>query len=97
MVKRGYFSHQTPEGRDPGMRIKAAGYKARAWAENLLAGSRSMLSAQGAVDTWMQSPGHRANILSPKVKEVGLSIVLGDPGQGLGDAATFAMEFGKRK
>jgi uncharacterized protein YkwD len=41
----------------------------------------------------MESPGHRANILSPKFHEAGIGVAYGDPGAGE-DGATYALDFG---
>jgi uncharacterized protein YkwD len=45
---------------------------------------------------WMNSPGHRANILSASFREVGIGVALGAPRVGDHPAATYATEFGSR-
>ncbi|MFD1077347.1 CAP domain-containing protein [Longispora fulva] len=60
MVARGYFAHNTPDGVTPWDRAKAAGYPTPS-AENIAAGNAT---AKGTMDQWMNSPGHRANILN---------------------------------
>lgn len=69
MAKRGYFDHKSPEGVDPGTRIQGAGFRASAWGENIFMGP---VSAKEAVDGWMKSPGHRANILGKDFTHMGL-------------------------
>ena len=69
MAARGYFSHSDPEGRGPGDRINAIGYPHRSWGENIAAGYGS---AQAAVNGWMNSSGHRANILNCAFDEIGI-------------------------
>ncbi|MEM9565963.1 MAG: CAP domain-containing protein, partial [Actinomycetota bacterium] len=69
MAARNYFDHVSPEQNDPGDRIRAAGYPARGWAENIAAGYRS---AEAVVDGWMNSPGHRRNILNCDYEELGV-------------------------
>ncbi|HEV7587314.1 MAG TPA: CAP domain-containing protein, partial [Longimicrobium sp.] len=59
MVRRGYFSHVSPEGGNVGTRVTAAGGSWRAVAENIASGQPS---AQSVVQGWLRSPGHRANI-----------------------------------
>ena len=59
MARRDYFSHASPEGTDPGARLRAAGANWRAVAENIAAGPRS---AEEVVRGWLASPGHRQNI-----------------------------------
>src|SRR5687767_13769696 len=55
----------------PEDRLAQAGYRWQAWAENLASGQRS---AAEAVSGWMQSPGHRANILHTSVTEIGTAV-----------------------
>ncbi|WP_236542813.1 CAP domain-containing protein [Spiractinospora alimapuensis] len=59
MARREYMDHETPEGLDPSDRAEAAGYDALS-GENVAAGQRS---AQEVVDAWMNSEGHRRNIV----------------------------------
>ncbi len=73
MFARGYFSHYTPEGKDPFDRMKAAGIKYFAAGENLALGPTLMICHNGL----MNSPGHRANILNPAYKRVGIGILNG--------------------
>jgi uncharacterized membrane protein required for colicin V production len=75
MFARGYFSHVTPEGQDPFTRMKNGGVKFGAAGENLALAPT--LSA--AHDGLMNSPGHRANILSPDYHTVGIGIIDGGP------------------
>lgn len=71
MARRGVLTHYGPNGESPGDRISAAGYDFRMWAENAAMGFRS---AATVMNGWMNSPGHRANILNPSVTEVGVGI-----------------------
>jgi uncharacterized protein YkwD len=41
----------------------------------------------------MESPGHRANILSRRFRQAGLGVAFGDPGAGM-DGVTYALDFG---
>lgn len=61
----------------PGARISAQGYTASTWAENVAAGQRNPAEV---MDAWMNSAGHRANILSPAVTEMGVAAVAGKDG-----------------
>ena len=70
MLKRDYFAHRSPDGRQPWTFIKAAGYRFRAAAENLAKGYDSETELQR---DWMRSKGHRANILNPRFTEVGVA------------------------
>jgi uncharacterized protein YkwD len=68
MVKDTFFEHTTPEGVTMVDRILRAKYvrEDQGWAlgENLAWGTGSYGTPRGAVDAWMDSPGHRANILN---------------------------------
>jgi uncharacterized protein YkwD len=95
MVARGYFAHTTPDGVDFSARIRAAGY--RDWftvAENLAWGSGAYATPASIVQSWMESPGHRANILERSLRESGIAVVIGAPATGVTDGATYAQEFG---
>ena len=46
------------------------------------------------VRSWMHSPGHRANILNPAFREIGIGVVTGAPEAGTEHAATYATSFG---
>ena len=65
-----FFSHEGPDGSNLVSRDEAAGYVD--WvdlAENLAGGQPD---PESVVKAWMASPSHRANILSPRVKEIGV-------------------------
>jgi uncharacterized protein YkwD len=99
MVKRTYFSHRNPEGRNSTARIKAAGYMSGGgrWTvgENLAWAVGELASARGLVNAWMNSPPHRANILKPAYREIGIAIAMGNPKDGKGaPGATVATTFG---
>ena len=74
MVARGFFSHENPDGQDPFDRMWAYGISFMAAAENIAAGQRS---PEEVVDSWMHSPGHRANILNPTYKKMGVAYTYG--------------------
>lgn len=71
MFRRGYFSHNTPEGMDPFQRLRKAKIKYRFAGENL-ALAQTLLQAHKEL---MKSPGHRANILNPKYGRAGIGIL----------------------
>ncbi|MCM3904393.1 MAG: CvpA family protein [Pyrinomonadaceae bacterium] len=73
MFARGYFAHDTPEGRDPFDRMRAADVRFITAGENL-ALARSVQIAHTGL---MNSPGHRANILRPEFRRVGIGIMDG--------------------
>jgi hypothetical protein len=65
----GYCGHQDTLGRWPSDRAPVFGYLGGAGAENAFCG---YVTPQQAIDGWMNSPGHRANLLDPNSREVGL-------------------------
>jgi uncharacterized protein YkwD/uncharacterized membrane protein required for colicin V production len=73
MFERGYFSHYTPEGRDPFGRMSAAGVSFTIAGENLALAPTLTMAHTGL----MNSPGHRANILRPQFGRVGIGIMDG--------------------
>ncbi len=75
MFARGYFSHITPEGVDPFERMRAGGVRFGAAGENLALAPTLNLAHNGL----MNSPGHRANILSPDYRTVGIGVIDGGP------------------
>lgn len=68
MAKNNYFSHTGRNGSNLGDRAKASGYKYSRVGENIAAGRST---AEGTMKQWMNSAGHRANILNPKFTEIG--------------------------
>lgn len=70
MFARGYFSHYTPERKDPFDRMKKAGIRFLSAGENLALGRTLKMCHEGL----MNSPGHRANILNPTFGRLGIGI-----------------------
>jgi len=70
MARRNYFSHTTPEGVDPWERARAAGYNTPT-GENIAMGQRT---AEDVVTGWMNSSGHRANILNCDSHAIGMGL-----------------------
>ena len=100
MVTNDYFEHTTPSGVTMVDRILRAHYVRadRGWSlgENLAWGTGSYATPRGAVDAWMNSEGHRDNILRRAYREVGIGVVIGVPStDGIG--ATYTLDFGVRR
>lgn len=74
MVARDFYSHTSPEGSQPWDRAAAAGSARRTIGENIACGQRS---AQEVVEGWMNSPGHRANILKADFTHIGIGFAGG--------------------
>ncbi|MFJ3160320.1 CAP domain-containing protein [Streptomyces kanasensis] len=77
MAARDYYQHDTPEGRDAGDRVRAAGYRWSTWGENIHRGPRDPVTA---VRDWMRSPTHRDNILNCAFRDIGVGVNLGSDG-----------------
>ncbi len=91
MFERQYFAHDSPTGEGPADVIAAAGYAFVTVGENLALGN--FADDRELVQAWMDSPGHRANILEPKFTEIGVAV-----GRGLYEGRMTWMavqEFGK--
>jgi uncharacterized protein YkwD len=71
MARQSYFAHTNKQGQDPAQRAEAQGYRWRQIAENI---SRGQNSAQEAVDSWINSPGHCRNLMEPRVSEMGAGL-----------------------
>lgn len=69
MISKGYFSHNSPTGSTMVSRVNAVGYRYSTIGENIAAGSST---ASATMTQWMNSPGHRANILNPNFRELGV-------------------------
>lgn len=77
MGKNHYFSHESPSGQYTIDRIKAAGIPYTAWGENIayIEGVTNPTElANEFMTNWMNSPGHRANILSPNFTSIGVGV-----------------------
>jgi uncharacterized protein YkwD len=81
MARRDFFEHDNPDGADPGLRMELAGYpRVGTWVgENLYWGEEAEATPVRAVEGWMHSPGHRANILRPEFAEVGVGVAYDAP------------------
>jgi uncharacterized protein YkwD len=100
MVSAGYFEHTSPSGSTMVDRILGSGYVRanQGWilGENLEWGTGTLSTPRGAMDAWMNSPGHKANILKRAYRDMGIGVSLGIPGGG-GNGATITVDFGVRR
>jgi hypothetical protein len=69
MGLQGYFSHTSLDGRTVPDRITAAGYSYNTYGENIAGGQPT---PEAVIDAWMESSGHRANILNPIFCDIGV-------------------------
>jgi uncharacterized protein YkwD len=76
MAVHKYFDHNSQDGTSPWTRIKRAGYT-QPGAENIAMGQPTPAAV---MQSWMNSPGHRANILNCKLKALGVGVHTGSGG-----------------
>ena len=97
MVANRYFDHSSPSGDTLLTRASAVHYlkASAAWylAENIAWGSGVLATPRSIMRSWMHSPPHRANILSPQVRDAGVGVAVGAPAGGGG--ATYTLDFGR--
>jgi len=74
MAAKGYFAHDTPDGKTPWYWFEQAGYKYAAAGENLAV---NFTDSTDVTNAWMQSPTHRANIMNGDYTEIGIATAEG--------------------
>lgn len=97
---RHYFSHVTPDGRNLADRVGDTGYipDNPTWTlgENLGWGSGALSSPISIVTGWMNSPGHRANVLDPTYEDIGIGVAQGSPMPQNRSGMVFVADFGSQ-
>ena len=97
MVAENFFAHVSPDGGSLVDRLTAARYIAPDgdWTvgENIAWGEGELGTPRNIVVAWMNSPGHRHNILTGEFTEIGIGIALGTPGNPSW-GATYTTDFG---
>jgi uncharacterized protein YkwD len=102
MVVNNFFDHVSPGGSTLVTRIKATRYlsNANGWTlgENIAWGGSTRATPRETVEAWMDSPGHKRNILTGGFEEIGIGIAIGAPAELPGDmpSATYTTDFGAR-
>jgi len=69
-----YWSHTSPSGKEPWDFIKSVNYNYKIAGENL---ARDFDSTPPMMAAWMNSPTHKANIMNPRYRDIGLAVVDG--------------------
>jgi uncharacterized protein YkwD len=72
MAEDDFFGHRDKNGKNFPTRVRAQGYRLSLAAENIAAGQKT---PEEAVQAWMNSPGHRKNVLNCKFRETGIAMV----------------------
>jgi len=74
MARRRYFEHRGRDGSEPRDRVRRSGYQSRLTGENIAYGPES---AEEVVAGWLASPGHCANIMDPRFRDIGVGVATG--------------------
>jgi uncharacterized protein YkwD len=74
MMVRSYYNHFSPDGTSPLVRVRKAGYAPHIVAENI---ARGPFTVDEVMDDWLLSHEHRANLLHPAFRDLGVGIVVG--------------------
>ncbi len=75
MIQNNYWDHLSPNSQTPWQFITKAGYVYKYAGENL---GKDYYKEEDLVTAWMQSPGHRANILNDKFTQAGIATIQGN-------------------
>jgi uncharacterized protein YkwD len=104
MIERDdFYAHDTPEGLTPGDRISRAGYPFATCGENnnrvseLDVGEPGREELREAFESWMESSGHRENILNPASHEIGIGLSTGQYAPEPGTTMMYVVDFGARR
>ncbi len=81
MLHHHFLSHNDPELGGPGDRLSTAGIVWRACAENIYQEFGHSDPVRSAVQSWMQSPGHRQNLLSRIYTNTGIGVAISSQGE----------------
>ena len=78
MINKGYFSHTSPTYGSPFTMMESFGVKFSAAGENIAMGQQT---PEAVMNSWMNSPGHRSNILNPTYTELGVGLAKDSTGK----------------
>lgn len=92
MIKRNYWSHNTPDNQAPWVFIQSVGYSYLKAGENLAYG---FTSSDQVVHAWMNSPSHRENMLDQNYTEVGFGFANGSDYNHAGPETVVVAMYGK--
>ncbi len=74
MIELAYWSHESPDGQSPFVFVPLRGYRHKTLGENLASGFETV---ELLVESWMESKGHRENLLNPEFVDVGIAVIDG--------------------
>lgn len=84
MGRRQFSAHENPSGLTPDQRMRRAGFDGTSTGENIHWGVGSNATPARIMRDWMESPGHRENILRPNFRRVGVGVASEPPRFGAG-------------
>jgi uncharacterized protein YkwD len=90
MLRRSYFDHQGPAGPSLVDRLRRVGYWPASASENIGLGSGPLSTPTAMTLAWMDSDGHRENILERKYRDIGIGVVVAN------GSAAYTADFGTR-
>jgi uncharacterized protein YkwD len=93
MVRHHFFDHQRPGGPDLTERLHRAGWHGHAWGETIAYGCGSMGTPRATLRMWLNSPPHRAILLSGTYRSGGLGVTESAP---CGSGSMWVMDVGRR-
>ncbi len=97
MIDKGYFDHNSYNGESYSARLESFGYNSyEQVGENIAWGSGSLASPENIFQGWMESSGHRENILNPDYREVGIGTASGEC-EGYSGCTMYTADFGLRQ
>lgn len=101
MIRNDYFSHTSQDGRTFQQRVRQEGYTPRGFSfyrvgENIAGGSGRAGAPPSIHRRWMQSDGHRGNILDRQFRQVGIGVAAGNY-RGIDGYRMYTVDFGVRR
>ena len=101
MMSKACFSHQCAGEGSLDARLRNVGYLTGGltrwtYGENIAYGGGSYGTPRSIMKSWMKSPGHKANILNPAFREVGVGVSAGIPGKPGSKGGLYTTDFGLR-
>ena len=93
MERHHYFAHQRAGGPDLTTRLRRAGWRGSAWSETIAYGCGPLASPRATVRAWMNSPPHRAIILSGTYRHGGIGVTDSAP---CGAGGIWVLDVGRR-
>lgn len=95
MVRRRYFAHGRAGGPNLWRRLRRAGWRGHAAGEAIAYGCGAFATPLATLRMWLDSPPHRAILLDPQFRDLGIGVAHGAPSGADAGALTVALDFGR--